>query len=133
MAIAGASVVVLAVAALRVLPIVTGPALPEGAVRLHITTEGPNLSFGCAAAMLAPGRLTSSGDDLVLVSAETGDPMKVVWPSGFAAWRLDGRSVLADPWGSVVGWDGDILDTLGGGGGADDAFHVCPFGIVTRP
>jgi hypothetical protein len=56
--------------------------------------------------------------------------MRVVWPSGFAAWRVGGRSVVADPWGNVVGRDGDVLDSLGGGLGVDDAFLICPFGIV---
>jgi hypothetical protein len=59
--------------------------------------------------------------------------VKLVWPSGFAAWRIGGQSVLADPWGHIVGRDGDVLDSLGGGMSTDDAFHVCPFGIVTKP
>jgi hypothetical protein len=129
--IAAAGVIVLGAAALRVLPLFTGPALPAGATRLHITTESPNLSFACAAAALAPVRVSTSGDELILVSVESGDTVKVVWPSGFAAWRVDGRSVVADPWGSVVGRDGDVLDSLGGGLG-DDEFHICPFGIVTE-
>jgi hypothetical protein len=40
--------------------------------------------------------------------------------------------VLADPWGNIVGSDGDVLDTLGGGFGVKDEFHICPVGIVTR-
>lgn len=130
-AIAAAGVIVLGVAALRVLPLFTGPALPAGATRLHITTERPNLSFGCAAAALSPVRVATSGDELILVAVESGDTVQVVWPSGFAAWRLGGRAVLADPWGSVVGRDGDVLDSLGGGLGEGDDFHICPFGIVT--
>ena len=130
--IAAAGVLVLGAVGLRVLPLFTGPALPAGATRLHISTERPNLSFGCAAAGLSPIRVTTSGDELILVSVESGNTVRVVWPSGFAAWRVGGRSVLADPWGSVVGRDGDVLDSLGGGSGVDDAFHICPFGIVTE-
>jgi hypothetical protein len=131
-AIAAAGVIVLAAVGLRALPLVTGPALPAVATRLHISTEPLNLSGSCMAALLAPVRVATSGDELILISVESDDTMRVVWPSGFAAWRVGGRSVLADPWGSVVGRDGDVLDSLGGGLGGDDAFHICPFGIVTR-
>ena len=130
--IAATGIFVLAVAAWRVLPVFTGPALPAGATRLHIVTEPPNMNFGCAAAALSAVRVATSGDDLLLVSVVSGDPVAVVWPSGFAAWREDGRAVVADPWGSVVGREGDVLDSLGGGGGLDDAFRICPFGIVTE-
>jgi hypothetical protein len=129
-AIGAIALIVLAVIDLRVLPIFTGPALPAGAIRLNIATEGPNLSFGCASAGLLPVRVATSGDEVILVSVESGATVKAVWPSGFAAWQKDGRAVLADPWGSVVGREGDVLDSLGGGMGVDDAFHICPFGIV---
>ena len=131
-AIAAAGVLVLGAVGLRVLPLFTGPALPAGATRLHISTESPHLTFGCTTALLAPVRVATSGDELILVSVDSGETVRVVWPSGFAAWRVGGRSVLADPWGSVVGRDGDVLDSLGGGSGVDDAFHICPFGIVTE-
>jgi hypothetical protein len=124
-------VVVLGAVALRVLPLFTGPALPAGATRLHLTTEPPNVASGCATALLAPVRVATAGEELVLISVESGEAMSVVWPSGFAAWRVDGRSVVADPWGSIVGREGDVLDSLGGGWG-DDAFEMCPYGIPTE-
>jgi hypothetical protein len=127
--IGAAAVVVLGAVALWVLPLFTGPALPAGATRLHIATEGPNLSLSCAAALLSPVRVATSGDELILVTVESENTLEVVWPSGFAAWRVGGRAVVADPWGNIVGRDGDVLDSLGGGLGVDDDFHICRFGI----
>ena len=127
-----AGVIVLALIAFRVALLFTGPALPAGAERLHIATAAPNITTGCAAALLSPVRVSTDGEALVLVSVELGDPVRVVWPAGFGAWRIDGQAVIADPWGSVVGREGDVLDGLGGGGGSDDAFQVCPYGIVTE-
>jgi hypothetical protein len=110
----------------------TGPFPPSGATRLHIATETPNLTPGCAAALLAPARVTTDGDDLTLVAVGSGETLRVVWPSGFGAWRSGGRAVVADQWGRVVGREGDVLDSLGGGLGPDGVFHICPFGIVIR-
>jgi hypothetical protein len=120
------------IAAWRLLPLVTGPWLPSGAVRLHIATEPPNMNTACAAAQLAPARVTAADGELVLVAVETGEPIEVVWPSGFGAWQEPGGAVVADPWGSIVGREGDVLRHLGGGMGSDDAFHICPFGIPTQ-
>lgn len=125
--------VVVVAGGLRVLPLFTGAALPAGAARLHIETERPAITAGCQTALLSPVTVATSGDELVLVTVETGEPVAVVWPAGYAAWRIDGRAVIADPWGGVVGREGDVLDGLGGGTGSDDAFHICPYGMVTRP
>lgn len=121
-----------AAATWRIVPIFTGPAMPAGATRLAIATERPNLNLGCHTALLAPARVSTSGDALVLVTVDSGEIVNVVWPSGFGAWRAGGRAVLADPWSAIVGMDGDVLSGLGGGLGTDDLFHICPFGIPTR-
>jgi len=130
--VGAAGVLVLALVAPRVAPMFTGPALPAGAERLHITTATPNLTSGCAAALLSPVRVSTDGDELVLVTVESDEPVRVVWPFGFGAWRAEGRAVVADPWGSVVGREGDVLDSLGGGEGLDQTFQICPYGIVTE-
>lgn len=127
--VAAAGAILLLVVALRVMPLFTGPALPAGATRLLIATESPNFSLGCTTALLSPVRVAASGDDLVLISVASGETVRVVWPSGFAAWRIGGRAEVADPWGGVVGREGDVLDSLGGGLGVDDAFRICPFGL----
>ena len=131
-AFAAAGVLILALVALGVARLFTGPGLPAGAERLHIVTAAPNLTTGCAAALLSPVRVSTEGEELILVSVESGQTVRVIWPAGFGAWRIDGRAIVADPWGSVVGREGDVLDTLGGGQGLDGAFQICPFGIVTE-
>jgi hypothetical protein len=132
-AVASAVAVALGASVMLLLPLFVGPAIPAEATRLHIATSTAPLTFGCATALLSPVRVASSDDELIVLSVESGAPVKLVWPSGFAAWRIGGQSVLTDPWGHIVGRDGDVLDSLGGGMGTDDAFHVCPFGIVTKP
>jgi hypothetical protein len=122
-----ALLVVVAAIVVALAPLWTGPPLPAGATRLHIATaSGPG--FGCTAALLAPVRIAASDDDLIVIGVASGEPVPVVWPSGFAAWRIDGRAVLAGPYGNVIGREGDVLDDLGGGGGPDGLFHVCGFG-----
>lgn len=125
--------VVLAAVAWRVVPVFTGPAMPSEATRLHIATQRPVFVSGCTTAALAPAIVATEGDELILIGVESGATIAVVWPAGFGAWRIDGRAVVADPWGGVVGREGDIVTGLGGGSGTDGAFYICPFGIPTRP
>lgn len=124
-------VVLLAAGALRLSPMWPGPGLPAGATRLTLTTAAPHLvpAMGCALALLAPVRVATSADDLIVVSVESGETVKVIWPSGWAAWRLDGQAELVDRNGTVVAREGDVIhDRFGGGTGNDDGFQVCEFG-----
>ena len=127
--IIAAGLVILAAVALSLAPLWIGPALPAGSARLNFATATPSLFLACPTALLAPVRVASSDDDLVLVSVASGEPLPVVWPGGFAAWRIDGRAVLAGPYGDIIGREGDELDHLGGGLGADDIFQVCGAGL----
>ena len=119
--------VLVVVGLFRVSPLWPGPSLPTGATPLTLVTEPSHLvpTFACATALLAPARVTVVGDALVLVPEAGGAPIHVVWPTGWAAWRRDGRAELVDRDGTVVGREGDVVQGFGGGLGADDAFHVC--------
>ena len=85
-------------------------------------------ALGCPLALLLPVRIATAGDDLVVVSEATSEVVQVVWPSGWAAWRVDGRATLVAHDGSVVGREDDVLTGFGGGVYSDNAFHVCVIG-----
>ena len=122
------AVLVLAAAVYRLSPLWPGPALPAGATRLHIATAPAHLvpNLGCPTALLGPVRVATQDDDLIFISVETNEPAMVVWPSGWAAWRIGGRAELVDRNGSVVGREGEVIPArYGGGVYADGAFHVC--------
>jgi hypothetical protein len=129
-AVAIVGLVLVGSAVFRFSPLWPGPSLPAGATRLNITTEAPHLFpvMGCPTALLVPARIVTSGDDLILRTVATDDSGPIVWPSGWVAWRLNGRAELLRRDGSLVGRDGDVLNGLGGGVGIDDAFHVCEIG-----
>jgi hypothetical protein len=120
-------VVLLTAAVLRLSPLWPGPSTPPGAIRLALATEPAHLvpTMGCETALLAPARIAVVGDALVLVPEAGGDPIRVVWPAGWAAWRVDGRAELANRDGTVVGREGETVSGFGGGVGSDGAFHVC--------
>ncbi len=128
--LAAGLVILLWAAALRLSPLWPGPALPAGATRLHIATGPVHLlpTLGCPAALLAPVRIATADDELVALNVETGEAVQVVWPSGWAAWQVEGRAELLARDGSLVAREGDVLDDLGGGTGDDGAFNVCLIG-----
>ncbi len=120
----------LAVGLFRLSPMWPGPPLPQGATPLALATEPAHLmpAMGCPLALLAPARVAVAGDELVLVPESGGEPIKVVWPTGWVAWRLAGRAELVSHDGTVIGREGDIVEDYGGGVGDDGVFHVCVIG-----
>jgi hypothetical protein len=129
---AGLAIVVLLMAAalLRLSPMWPGPSLPEGATPLVLATERAHLvpTMGCPTALLLPARVTVADNALVLVPEAGGEPIKVVWPTGWTAWRRAGRAELVSRDGTLIGREGDIVQGFGGGAGPDEAFHVCVAG-----
>ena len=130
--VAGLAVVLLliAVGLLRLSPIWPGPSLPRDATPLALATEPAHLvpTMACPTALLLPARVAIADNALVLVPEAGGDPIKIVWPNGWVAWRLAGRAELISRDGTIVGREGDIVAGFGGGVGIDDAFHVCVIG-----
>ena len=120
----------LAGAVFRLSPLWPGPALPPGAERLRIETTPPHLvpTFACQTALLAPARIATTDHELILISSFDEKPVKVVWPSGWAAWRMNGQAELVNRDGAVVGREGETIVGFGGGVGTDRAFHVCIVG-----
>lgn len=115
----------------RVSPMWPGPGLPAHATRLHIETEPLHLipALGCPTALLGPVRVATAGEDLIVVSIDTGDPVRVLWPSGWAAWRLSGRAELVERGGGIMGREGDVIPArFGGGEDGNGVFHVCEIG-----
>ena len=115
---------------LRLSPVWPGPSVPQGATPLALATEPAHLvpTMGCPTALLAPARIAVAGDELVLIPESGGEPIRVVWPTGWVAWRLAGSAELVSRDGTVIGREGDIVEGFGGGVGTDDAFHVCVIG-----
>jgi hypothetical protein len=119
----------------RIVPLVVlglvlvGCATDPRATRLGIQTEPASSAVACDLSALAPVRIDRDGDDMVFVG-DTGARVSIIWPLGFAAWLEYGEAVLYARDGSVVGREGDVLDTIGGAAG-DDGFHVCKVGVRT--
>jgi hypothetical protein len=126
--VVGVTVILLSLVALRCSPLAPGPGLPAGATRLQISTAPAHLlpAFGCPLALLGPVRVAVAGDVVQFVTLDTGEPVDAVWPSGWAAWTIDGRAELVARDGSLIAREGDVIENrFGGGVGVDNRFHVC--------
>lgn len=79
---------------------------------------------GCPTA-LATGTLAAQGDELVL-RAETGESLRVLWPSGYSAGTdADGELVLTHIFEGIVAHQGDIVNVGGGVPYEDGVFQGC--------
>lgn len=126
--VAVAIVIVVAVAALagRALLDVGGPRSLPG-TPLTIQTDATAVPAGeCGRQLVPPARLVVRGDALVLVAADGGADLDVVWPAGYAG-RLDqGHGGLYDGRGFLVAVAGEtVQERYFGSTAPDGAFHVC--------
>jgi hypothetical protein len=69
------------------------------------------------------------GDAAVFVDASASDRTAIIWPVGFAAWFIDGQTLLYARDGSEVIRAGDTVVEIGGSaGGPGQPFRVCSVG-----
>lgn len=109
--------------------VVTACTTDPRAIRLSLQTETRAREGACDSGALVPVRIEREADAITFVDG-TGRRVSIVWPFGFAAWGEFGSAVLYARDGSVVGREGDVLDTIGGAADAE-GFHVCRIGVRT--
>jgi hypothetical protein len=86
-------------------------------------------SGGCETAAGMPVEVTHDRTTLTFLAVATGVHPQLVWPAGFTAWLVDGKAVLLDGQGRVIGREGGAAVTdIGGGLGPGDLFYVCAVG-----
>jgi hypothetical protein len=93
-----------------------------GGLLAAVLSGSVGCSVGCPTA-LGFGRLTASGDDLVLADA-TGATHRVVWPDGYSVRRDGVALVLVDRFGTVKAREGQDVQ-FGGGIMSDGLAHAC--------
>jgi hypothetical protein len=102
--------------------------LPAGAMPLTLRTQPWKLwplSFGCGMAGLTPIRVQRDGVSMVFADEAGGNPLQVVWPSGYSARLMNGRAELLPPDGSVLARDGDVISGLASGAADNGDLLVC--------
>jgi hypothetical protein len=116
-------------------PLRTPFPLPSGATALPLATAPAaaplesGVGWACPAMLLPAVRIArSTGSGLEFVRVDNQEPLALVWPRGFSARLVGGRVEIVSPEGTVVGRDGDVLSTLGGG-----PEEVCAVGGMVYP
>ena len=105
----------------------------QPATRLPLAADSVEfLTDACPEAPIAPVRMTRSGDDVGFVDVQSGAPVAIMWPVGFAAWDVQGVATLHATDGAVVGREGDVIGIIRAVAGArPNALRVCA--IADRP
>ena len=101
---------------------------PE-ATRLGLPTEvSRNLPGTCTLGAIPPFRIERDGSDMVFEDIGTGERRSIIWPVGFAAWLEFGVAVLYASDGSIVGRQGDVLESIGAVV-TEGGYRVCGVGV----
>ena len=102
---------------------------PEG-TRLGLRTDAFQVLSGtCALGAIPPFRIERDGTEMVFVDAGTDERRSITWPFGFAAWLEYDAAVLYARDGTVVGREGDVLESIGAVDVADGGYRVCGVGV----
>jgi hypothetical protein len=101
--------------------------LPTGAAPVTLRTQPWRLwpSFGCPMALLAPIRVERDGVSMVFADEAGDSRVQAVWPNGYSARLLNGRSELISPDGSVLARDGDVISGLASGAADNGDLLIC--------
>jgi len=81
---------------------------------------------------LTMGVLAVDSESGVGLETPGGSVGLVVWPTGWTARNDAGSVAIIDANGAVVAHVGDTV-SMGGGGGSEDAWYVCPPVHVLAP
>ena len=103
--------------------------LPANATPLVLRTQPwilwPPAGFGCPMATVTPVRMERDGEFVVFADVASGNRVPLVWPNGFSARLVDGRTELVPPNGSVLARDGDVISNLASAAADNGDILIC--------